>query len=205
MGKLRLGFLASHGGSNMQAIIDACKDGRLHAEPAAVISNNSESTALERARREGIPGFHLSSATHPDPAELDAAILRVLEERGVDLVVLAGYMKLLGPKSLERYRGRILNIHPALLPKFGGKGLYGIKVHEAVLAAGETVTGVTIHLVDERYDHGPTVAQREVPVMDGDTPESLAARVLEQEHRLFPETLEKIARGEIDLDAVARR
>ena len=205
MGKLRLGFLASHGGSNMQAIIDACKDGRLHAEPAAVISNNSESTALERARREGIPGFHLSSATHPDPAELDAAILRVLEERGVDLVVLAGYMKLLGPKSLERYRGRILNIHPALLPKFGGKGLYGIRVHEAVLAAGETVTGVTIHLVDERYDHGPTVAQREVPVMDGDTPESLAARVLEQEHRLFPETLEKIARGEIDLDAVARR
>ena len=199
---LRLGFLASHGGSNMQAIIDACKDGRLDAEPAVVISNNSESTALERARREGIPNYHLSSATHRDPAELDAAILRTLEEHGVDLVILAGYMKLLGPRTLVRYRGRILNIHPALLPKFGGKGLYGKKVHEAVLAAGERVTGVTIHLVDERYDAGPIVAQSEVPVLDGDTVDSLAARVLQREHQLFAETLQKIAVGEIDLDAI---
>ncbi|MCJ7491545.1 MAG: phosphoribosylglycinamide formyltransferase [Dehalococcoidia bacterium] len=199
---LRLGFLASHGGSNMQAIIDACKDGRLDAEPAVVISNNSESTALERARREGIPNYHLSSATHRDPAELDAAILRTLEEHGVDLVILAGYMKLLGPRTLARYRGRILNIHPALLPKFGGKGLYGKKVHEAVLAAGERVTGVTIHLVDERYDAGPIVAQSEVPVLEGDTVDSLAARVLEREHQLFAETLQKIAVGEIDLDAI---
>jgi phosphoribosylglycinamide formyltransferase-1 len=199
---LRLGFLASHGGSNMQAIIDACKDGRLDAEPAVVISNNSESTALERARREGIPNYHLSSATHRDPAELDAAILRTLEEHGVDLVILAGYMKLLGPRTLARYRGRILNIHPALLPKFGGKGLYGKKVHEAVLAAGERVTGVTIHLVDERYDAGPIVAQSEVPVLDGDTVDSLAARVLQREHQLFAETLQKIAVGEIDLDAI---
>ena len=199
---LRLGFLASHGGSNMQAIIDACKDGRLDAEPAVVISNNSESTALERARREGIPDYHLSSATHRDPAELDAAILRTLEEHGVDLVILAGYMKLLGPRTLARYRGRILNIHPALLPKFGGKGLYGKKVHEAVLAAGERVTGVTIHLVDERYDAGPIVAQSEVPVLDGDTVDSLAARVLQREHQLFAETLQKIAVGEIDLDAI---
>ena len=202
MKKLRLGFLASHGGSNMQAIIDACKDGRLDAKPAVVISNNSESTALERARREGIPHFHLSSATHPDPAELDAAILRTLEEHGVDLVILAGYMKLLGPETLTRYRGRILNIHPALLPKFGGKGLYGKKVHEAVLAAGERVTGVTIHLVDERYDAGPIVVQSEVPVLDGDTVDSLAARVLQREHQLFAETLQKIAVGEIDLDAI---
>jgi phosphoribosylglycinamide formyltransferase-1 len=205
MAKLRLGFLASHGGSNMQAIIDACKEGKLDAEPAVVISNNSDSGAMERARREGIPSFHLSSATHPDAAELDAAITRTLEEHGVDLVILAGYMKLLGPRTLARYRGRILNIHPALLPKFGGKGLYGMRVHEAVLAAGEKVTGVTIHLVDERYDHGPTVAQREVPVVEGDTPESLAARVLEQEHRLFAETLQKIARDEIDLNALASR
>jgi phosphoribosylglycinamide formyltransferase-1 len=198
----RLGFLASHGGSNMQAIIDACKEGRLHAQPAVVISNNSESTALERARREGIPGYHLSSATHPDPAELDAAITHTLEEHGVDLVILAGYMKLLGPQTLARYRGRILNIHPALLPKFGGKGLYGKKVHEAVLAAGERVTGVTIHLVDERYDAGPIIAQREVPVMEGDTVDSLADRVLEREHELYAETIEKIVQGEIDLDAV---
>ena len=186
----------------MQAIIDACKDGRLDAEPAVVISNNSESTALERARREGIPNYHLSSATHRDPAELDAAILRTLEEHGVDLVILAGYMKLLGPRTLARYRGRILNIHPALLPKFGGKGLYGKKVHEAVLAAGERVTGVTIHLVDERYDAGPIVVQSEVPVLDGDTVDSLAARVLQREHQLFAETLQKIVVGEIDLDAI---
>ncbi len=186
----------------MQAIIDTCKNGRLDAEPAVVISNNSDSTALERARREGIPHYHLSSATYPDPTELDAAILHVLEEHKVDLVVLAGYMKLLGPRTLRRYRGRILNIHPALLPKFGGKGLYGMKVHEAVLAAGEKVTGVTVHLVDERYDRGPIVAQCEVPVLEGDTPDSLAARVLEQEHKLFAATLQKIVHGEIDLDAL---
>ncbi len=202
MKKARLGFLASHGGSNMQAIIDACKEERLDAEPAVVISNNSDSTALERARRGGIPSYHLSSATHPDPAELDAAIRRTLEEHGVDFVVLAGYMKLLGPQTLRRYRGRIFNIHPALLPKFGGKGLYGMKVHEAVLAAGEKVSGVTVHLVDENYDRGPIVAQCEVPVLEGDTAESLAARVLEQEHKLFAATLQKVVRGEIDLDAL---
>jgi phosphoribosylglycinamide formyltransferase-1 len=202
MKKLRLGFLASHGGSNMQAIIDACNEGRLHAEPTVVISNNSESTALERARREDIPGYHLSSATHPDPGQLDAAITRTLEEHGVDLVILAGYMKLLGPQTLARYRGRILNIHPALLPKFGGKGLYGKKVHQAVLAAGERVTGVTVHLVDERYDSGPILAQSEVPVLEGDTVDSLADRVLVREHELYAETIERIVQGEIDLDAV---
>ena len=203
MQKARLGFLASHGGSNMQAIIDACKAGRLDAEPAVVISNNSDSTALDRARREGITGYHLSSATHPDPTELDAAITRTLEEHNVDLIVLAGYMKLLGPQTLRKYRGRILNIHPALLPKFGGKGLYGIKVHEAVLAAGDKVSGVTVHLVDENYDRGPIVAQCKVPVLEGDTPESLAARVLEQEHKIYAATLQKIVDGEIDLKALS--
>jgi phosphoribosylglycinamide formyltransferase-1 len=117
-------------------------------------------------------------------------------------VILAGYMKLLGPQTLARYRGRILNIHPALLPKFGGKGLYGKKVHEAVLAAGERVTGVTVHLVDERYDSGPILAQSEVPVLEGDTVDSLADRVLVREHELYAETIERIVQGEIDLDAV---
>ena len=150
MKRVRLGFLVSHGGSNMQAIIDAWKEGRLHAEPAVVISNNSASGGMERARQEGIPAIHLSAATHPDPSDLDAAIARALEAHGVDLVILAGYMKLLGPRTLSRYRGRILNVHPALLPKYGGKGFYGKRVHEAVLAAGERVTGASIHLVDER-------------------------------------------------------
>jgi phosphoribosylglycinamide formyltransferase-1 len=178
MEDLCLGFLSSHGGSNMQAIIDACRQGRLDAGLCVVISNNSRSTALERAHREGIPHFHLSSKTHPAPGLLDGAILEALETHGVNLVVLAGYMKILGPRTISRYRGRILNIHPALLPKFGGEGMYGKRVHEAVLAAGETVTGVTIHTVDEEYDHGPIVAQCEVPVLKDDTVDSLAERVL---------------------------
>ncbi len=202
MKKLRLGFLASHGGSNMQAIIDAWKEGRLHVEPAVVISNNSGSGAMERARREGIPAVHLSGATHPNPSDLDSAITRALEEHDVNLVILAGYMKLLGPQTLARYRGRVLNIHPALLPKYGGQGLYGRRVHEAVLAAGERLTGATIHVVDERYDAGPIIAQSEVPVLEGDDADTLATRVLETEHRLYVETLERIVQGEIDLDAL---
>ena len=183
----------------MQAIIDACKGGRLNARLCAVISNNSRSTALDRARREGIPSYHLSGKTHPDAEDLDRAILETLERHGVNLVVLAGYMKLLGPRTLSRYQGRILNIHPALLPKYGGKGLYGRAVHEAVLAAGERETGVTIHVVDERYDHGPVIAQCRVPVVAGDTVDSLAERVLRREHEFYVETLQRIERGEIRL------
>jgi phosphoribosylglycinamide formyltransferase-1 len=201
--RLVLGLLASHGGSNMQAIIDACKGGRLHAEPAVVISNNSDSMALERARREGISWAHLSRVTHPDPAALDEAILSVLQSHGVNLIVLAGYMKKLGPRTLAHYRGRIVNVHPALLPRYGGVGMYGAHVHRAVLAAGEAETGVTIHLVDEHYDHGRIIAQRRVPVLADDTVDTLAARVLEQEHDLYVETLQRIAAGDIDLDAHA--
>jgi phosphoribosylglycinamide formyltransferase-1 len=198
MATLYLGFLASHGGSNMQAIIDACKAGRLDARPCVVISNNSDSMALERAKNEGIPHYHISSQTHPGPLE-DEEILRVLQRHGVDTVILAGYMKKLGPMTLQAYRGRILNIHPALLPKFGGKGMYGKRVHEAVLAAGEKVTGVTIHSVDENYDAGPIINQCQVPVLEGDTVDSLAERVLKHEHVLYVETLQKIADGRIIL------
>ena len=195
----RLGFLASHGGSNMQAIIDACRDGRLSAEPAVVIGNNSGSNALARARREGIPAHHLSGKTHPEPEELDAAIAEVLQRHEVNLVILAGYMRLLGPKTLAAYQGRVLNIHPALLPRFGGKGLYGPAVHEAVLAAGDRTTGVTVHVVDEQFDSGPILAQATLPVEEGDTVDSLAARVLVQEHLLFVDTLQRIERGELEL------
>ena len=199
MSDLRLGILSSHGGSNLQAIIDACKQGRLEAKCCVVISNNSASSALLRARREGIPHFHLSGKTHPAPGILDRTILERLERHEVNLVVLAGYMKLLGPLTVSRYRGRILNIHPALLPRFGGKGLYGLAVHEAVLAAGERVTGVTIHLVDGEYDHGQIISQTEVPVLDSDTADSLRDRVLISEHEFFVDTLQKISRGEIVL------
>ena len=197
--KLRLGLLASHGGSNLQAILDACRSGRLHAEPCVVICNNSDAPALERARRAGVPDCHLSAHTHPDPADLDQAIAATLGRHHVNLIVLAGYMKKLGSITLERYRGRVLNIHPALLPKFGGQGMYGRRVHQAVLAAAETTTGVTVHLVDEEYDRGPILAQRAVPVRPDDTADTLAARVLKVEHELYVDTLERIARGDIDL------
>jgi len=196
---MNLGFLASHNGSNMQAILDACKSGALSAVSSVIISNNSESGALIRAVKEGIPSFHLSGKTHPDPAALDRAILDELLKHEVDVVVLAGYMKRLGPATLRQYRGMVLNIHPALLPKFGGKGMYGIHVHQAVIETGERESGVTIHVVDENYDTGLIVAQERVPVLPEDTPETLAARVLACEHRLFPETLQKIATGKIIL------
>jgi phosphoribosylglycinamide formyltransferase-1 len=199
MSTLNLGFLASHGGSNMQAIVDACVAGQLDAAPCVVISNNSEAVAIERARKAGIPRYHISGTTHPGGAE-DHAILRTLRAHDVDTVILAGYMKKLGPLTLRAFRGRILNIHPALLPKFGGQGMYGRRVHEAVLRAGETVTGVTVHVVDELYDHGRILAQCAVPVLAGDTVDSLAERVLRQEHRLYPETLRRIAAGELVLD-----
>ena len=175
-----IGVIASHGGTNLQAIIDACADGSLDAEIRVVISNNSRSLALERARQAHIPTAHLSSVTHPDPNSLDAAIADALMLRGVELVALAGYMRKLGPETLRRFRNRILNVHPALLPKFGGQGMYGERVHTAVLAAGERISGVSVHLVDEEYDRGPVIAQSEVPVLPGDTPDTLAARVLQQ-------------------------
>lgn len=199
---LRLGFLASHGGTNLQAILDAITSGRLPAHACAVICNNSSATALERARKLNIDALHLSNSTHPRPGALDAAILTALQERGVNLVVLAGYMKKIGPAVLAAYARRVVNIHPALLPKYGGQGMYGMRVHEAVLAAGEQATGVTVHLVDGEYDRGPILAQVRVPVQPGDTPETLQARVLEQEHRLYTETLRRIATGELNLDAV---
>ena len=183
----------------MQAIIDACNAGRLCAEPRVVISNNSRSGAVDRAHKEGIPICHLSGHTHPDAVVLDRAILETLKSHNVEVVCLAGYMKKLGAETLAAYRGRIINIHPALLPKFGGKGFYGGAVHESVLAAGETESGATVHLVDEEYDHGPVLAQKKVPVLPDDTPETLAVRVLEQEHALYAETLQKIALGEIVL------
>src|SRR5208282_915248 len=196
---LKLGFLASHGGSNVQAIIDACHDGRLAAELCVVICNNSEAPVLDRARHVGIATRHLSSHTHPVPEDLDAAVLETLLAHGVNLVVLAGYMRKLGPRTLAHFRGRVLNIHPALLPKFGGTGMYGKRVHEAVIAAGERESGVTIHLVTEEYDQGSIVAQRKVAVMPDDTADSLAAQVLEVEHALYVDTLAKIASGEIKL------
>ena len=198
--QLSIGVLSSHEGTNLQTIIDACKTGRLQARVVMVVCNNSKAMALERAKREGIPFRHISGRTHPDPTERDSAIASAMREEQVEIVVLAGYMKKLGRGTLRRFRRRVLNIHPALLPKYGGLGMYGRRVHDAVLRSGDSVSGVTVHLVDEEYDRGPIVSQRQVPVLNGDTPESLAQRVLEQEHTIYVETLQKIAVGEIKLD-----
>ena len=198
--KMRLGVLASHGGSNLQAIIDSTKSGALDAQVAVVISNNSDSLALDRARKEAIPTFHLSRNTHPEPEQLDQAILQALKDQEVNLVALAGYMRPLGPAVLDAYRRRILNIHPALLPNHGGHGMYGMRVHESVIKSGDRMTGVTIHLVDGAYDQGPIVAQTQVPVLKDDTAETLARRVLQTEHRFYSEVLQRVRSGDIDLD-----
>lgn len=197
---MNLGFLASHNGSNMQAIIDACRSGRLAAKPAVVISNNRDSGALERARNERIPWFHLSGSTHPHPEDLDREIVDVLLEHDVNLVALAGYMKKIGPVTLATFPGHVINIHPGLLPEYGGRGMYGRHVHEAVLAAGAATTGATVHVVDALYDHGPTLAQRKVAVKKSDSADTLARRVLAVEHELYIETIERIISGEIRLN-----
>ena len=194
---LKLGFLASHTGSNMQAIIDACQAGTLAAAPRVVISNNSQSGALARARQANIAAYHLSERTHG--TALGEAILAAMQWHEADVICLAGYMKKLGAEVLTAYEGRILNIHPALLPKFGGQGMYGMRVHEAVLAAGERESGATVHLVDEEYDQGQVLAQKKVPVKAEDTPETLQKRVLAVEHRLYVDTLVRIAAGDIPI------
>ncbi len=189
----RLGVLASHEGTTLQAVVDACARDGFPWEMAVVISNNADSGALRRARVAGLPAAHLSSRTHDTPEALDHAICRALSEHGADLVLLAGYMKKLGRETLATFRGRIVNTHPALLPKFGGQGMYGLHVHRAVLAAGERTSGVSVHLVDAEYDTGPVIAQSEVPVEPGDTPESLAARVQARERELLVQILVEIA------------
>jgi len=195
----KLGFLASGRGSNMQSIIDACKNGRLNAQPVVVISNNAGSMALERAQAEHIPAFHLSSKLFTDADELDQHITEALMQHGTELVILAGYMKKLGPRTLAAYAGCIINVHPALLPKFGGPGMYGENIHRAVLAAGESETGVTIHVVEGEYDSGPVLAQRRIKVEPADTVESLAARVLAVEHELYVDTIGAILEGKVKL------
>jgi phosphoribosylglycinamide formyltransferase-1 len=197
---LTLGLLASHRGSNVQVIVEACRSGGLAAQPGVVISNNANSGVLQFARGAGIPSLRIGGPEYADDARRDAAILEALQSHRVDLVLLLGYLKLLGPRTTAAYRGRILNTHPALLPQHSGRGMYGQHVHQAVLDAGDRETGVTVHLVDELYDHGAVVAQARVPVLAGDTVESLGARVLAREHGFIVETLSAIASGAIQLE-----
>jgi phosphoribosylglycinamide formyltransferase 1 len=192
---MNIGVLASHEGTTLQAVLDACRAGRIPARVAIVISNNAGAGALRRAREAGVEAVHLSASTVRTPADLDRSICEALQHHGVDVVLLAGYMKKLGPQTLAAFAGRVLNTHPALLPKFGGKGMYGEHVHAAVLAGGDRVSGASIHLVNAEYDTGPVIARVSVPVEPGDDPRTLAGRVQQAERGLLVEVLAEIASG----------
>ena len=194
---MNIGVFASGRGSNFQAILDAIQRGTLPARVTLLLSNRSDAGALEIARAHAIPTVHLSQKQFLDETLLAAAMLDVLKQHNVEFIALAGYLKKIPSSVIREYRNRILNIHPALLPAFGGPGMYGHHVHEAVLASGAKLSGVTVHLVDEEYDHGPIVLQKAVPVEEGDTPETLAARVLRIEHEVFPLALKAFAENRI--------
>ncbi|TSC93527.1 MAG: phosphoribosylglycinamide formyltransferase 1 [Candidatus Berkelbacteria bacterium Athens1014_28] len=196
---LTIGVLASGNGTVLQAIIDAYKSRDLNGKILFVISNNSKSIAGERAKKHNIPFFHLSSVTHSDPQKLDQAMSKIIKDNNVNIVFLAGYMKKIGPITLSDHKGKIINTHPALLPKFGGDGMYGMNVHKTVLESKETESGATVHLVDADYDTGKILAQIRVPVFADDAPEKLCERVMKAEKKQIIDVLLKISTGEIKL------
>ena len=188
----RVAVFVSGTGSNLEALLQAESEGGLtKAHIGLVIASKAGVGALERARIHHVPSAVIERKTFPDDAAWERAYLRKLESSRIDIICLAGFLKKIGPAVLAKYSGRILNIHPALLPKFGGPGMYGHFVHEAVVKAKEIASGCTVHLVDEEFDHGTILAQARVPVLPGDTGVTLAARVLEQEHRLYPQVLQQ--------------
>ncbi|MGH2567415.1 MAG: phosphoribosylglycinamide formyltransferase [Bacteroidota bacterium] len=197
---MNIAVFASGRGSNFEAILNAIQQQRLAARVSLLVSNKAETGALALARTHGIPALHLSPQQFPDEEAYVDRLLDVLSEHHAELIALAGYLKKIPSRVVKRYRNRIVNVHPALLPKYGGPGMYGIRVHEAVIAAGERVSGATVHLVDEEYDRGPTLMQQTVEVAPHDTPETLAAKVLTIEHRLYPEALRAFAEGRVRIN-----
>ncbi|PLX22662.1 MAG: phosphoribosylglycinamide formyltransferase [Ignavibacteria bacterium] len=191
---LNIAVFVSGRGSNLRAIHTAIEDGRLQASITLVVTSRDRAGAAEWAEAEGIP---VLSVHHVQPSEVAKVLLEALGQHQANFIALAGFLKLIPSEVVAAFRNRILNVHPALLPAFGGTGMYGHHVHEAVIASGAKVSGATVHLVDEEYDRGPIVAQRCVPVQDDDTADDLAARVLEIEHSIFPEALELFAQNRI--------
>lgn len=197
--KINLVFFASGGGSNVEAILNNIESGQIRANPTAIITNNSSAGVIEKALAAGIPYYHISSVTHPDEHERTRITLEVLERHNADLIILAGYMKKLPEEIINQYENRILNIHPALLPKFGGKNMYGMNVHRAVLESNEKKSGATVHIVNSEYDKGKILAQKSVEVKNNDNPETLRKRVLKAEHTLYSEVISKVISGDINL------
>lgn len=185
----KIGVLVSGGGSNLQSIIDKSKSGELQCKVEVVIGDR-ECYGVERAKEAGIDGYTLDRKVLKK--ELCREIDKIVSEREVDLIVLAGFLSIIDEEFVNKWKGRIINIHPSLLPKFGGPGMYGIRVHEAVLKAGEQESGCTVHYVDTGVDSGEIIAQKRVKVLEGDTPEILQKRVLVEEHKLLPESIAKI-------------
>lgn len=197
---MRLAVFASGGGTNFQAILDAISRGDLSISIALCLSNKEDAGVLDRARSNDIPTTVYTRSAFRSEEESTDALLQLLREHGVDLIALAGYMRKVPSRVVKAYEGRILNIHPALLPAFGGKGMYGHRVHEAVIASGVRWTGATVHIVDEEYDTGPIVLQEPVPVYSSDTPKTVAERVLKVEHRLYPKAIQLFAENRVTLD-----
>ncbi len=195
----RVAVFLSGGGTGFQSLVDATKNGALSADIVWVVSSSKKAFGLERAAREGIESFVYRPKKYYSPEAAAEDLMAQLKEKQVDYIALSGYLKLLPANVVRAFKGRITNIHPALLPKHGGKGMYGINVHRAVLDSGDKETGPTIHLVDEIYDHGKILAQVRIPVSHNETAEELAARVLVEEHKLYPATLEKLIRGDYEL------
>jgi formyltetrahydrofolate-dependent phosphoribosylglycinamide formyltransferase len=195
---VRLAVLLSGGGTTLQNILAQIAAGRLHAEVTVVIASRAGAGGLERARNAGVPAIAIERKQHADVDRFNDVIHRELERFDVDLIVLAGF---LSPFQLRgRYKGRVLNIHPALIPAFSGRGFYGERVHRAAIEAGAKVSGCTVHFADDEYDHGPIILQASVPVLDDDTPETLAARVHEVEKELYPEAIRLWADGRLRID-----
>lgn len=199
---LRLAVLVSGGGTNLQAIIDAIDGGTItNAKIDVVISNNANAYALERAKNHGIEGMCISPKFYESREQFNDALTQTITDRGIDLVVLAGYLVILPPQLIAAYKNRIINIHPSLIPSFCGTGYYGLKVHEAALARGVKVTGATCHFVDEGTDTGPIILQKAVEVLPDDMPKSLQQRVMEQaEWVIMPKAIDLIANGKVSVE-----
>jgi phosphoribosylglycinamide formyltransferase-1 len=197
--KLKIACLASGGGTNLQAIIDNIESGRLNARIVAVISNVPGAGALARAQKHHIPWFVVNNKEYASRQLFDRELAAIIDRQEAQLICLCGFMRIFSPFFIDHYPGRIINIHPALLPAHGGKGFYGHKVHQAVLASGDKISGCTVHFVDQEVDHGPTILQRTVPVLPEDTADSLADRVLKEEHLAYSQAIALIARGELKI------